>query len=90
MGCKCDLNDKRVVTYEEGKEYADSLGIDFYEISSKDGTNVDEVFSTLASKIMDYKITCPKENSSIKRKNILIGVTGSVAAVKVWKYNINI
>ena len=41
VGNKADLEGKRQVTFEEGKELADSLGIKFIEASAKANTNVD-------------------------------------------------
>lgn len=35
VGNKCDLESKKVVTYDEGKELADSYGIKFLEASAK-------------------------------------------------------
>jgi Ras-related protein Rab-1A len=51
VGNKADLESKRQVTYEEGKELADSLGIKFIEASAKANTNVDNAFMTLANNI---------------------------------------
>ena len=44
VGNKSDLEDKRQVTKEEGKELADKNGFLFYEISSKNGTNLSKMF----------------------------------------------
>ena len=44
VGNKTDLNDKRVVSTDEGKELADKFGISFYETSAKTGENVNKVF----------------------------------------------
>lgn len=51
VGNKSDLETKRQVTFEEGKELADSLGIKFIEASAKSNTNVDKAFMTLAGDI---------------------------------------
>ena len=44
IGNKNDLNDKREVTYEEGKKLADEKNIIFEEISAKTGNNINELF----------------------------------------------
>ena len=44
IGNKNDLNDKREVTYEEGKKLADEKNIIFEEISAKTGNNINEFF----------------------------------------------
>ncbi|KAM3136561.1 hypothetical protein pb186bvf_011364 [Paramecium bursaria] len=51
VGNKSDLESKRAVTFEEGKEFADSLGIKFIEASAKANNNVDKAFMTLANDI---------------------------------------
>ena len=39
------------MTFDEGKEYADSLGIQFLETSAKNNANVEKAFFTLANEI---------------------------------------
>ena len=51
VGNKCDLESQRQVTFDEGKEYADSLGIQFLETSAKNNSNVEKAFFTLANEI---------------------------------------
>lgn len=43
VGNKSDLTAKRVVSYEEGKELADSCNIRFIETSARSAANVEEV-----------------------------------------------
>ena len=47
IGCKCDLEEERQVSYEMAKDFADDRGVLLLEVSSKDGTNVEQVFITL-------------------------------------------
>lgn len=51
VGNKCDLESARQVTFAEGKEFADSLGIQFIETSAKNTTNVEKAFFMLANEI---------------------------------------
>ena len=51
VGNKSDLEDKREVTKEEGKELADKYGLEFYETSAKTGENVEELFYNSAEEI---------------------------------------
>jgi len=51
VGNKCDLASKKVVNYQNAKEFADGLGIPFLETSAKNSTNVEQAFMTMASEI---------------------------------------
>lgn len=53
VGNKCDLTTKKVVDYNTAKQFADRLGIPFIEASSKNSTNVDDVFITIATEILN-------------------------------------
>ena len=44
IGNKCDLEEERKVSTEEGKNLAKKYGIPFYETSAKTGENVQEAF----------------------------------------------
>ncbi|KAH0792107.1 Ser/Thr protein phosphatase [Histomonas meleagridis] len=52
VGNKVDLQDKRVVTTEEGQEFADKHEFSFIETSAKDGYNVKDAFQIIAETIM--------------------------------------
>lgn len=57
IGNKCDWEEKRVVSTEQGQALADELGVPFMEVSAKSNINVEKAFFSLASdikkKIMD-------------------------------------
>lgn len=56
VGNKSDLTSKRAVSFDQAKEFADSLGIAFIETSAKSSTNVEKAFMTMASQIKErYK-----------------------------------
>ena len=69
IGNKSDLEDKRVVTYNQGKEFADTYGLKFIETSAKKNLNVTEAFETLGRELMaasdDKRITKTKPNKKI-------------------------
>ena len=51
IGNKCDSTTKKVVDYETAKQFADELGIPFWETSAKNSTNVEQAFIRMASEI---------------------------------------
>ena len=69
IGNKSDLEDKRVITINQGKEFADTYGLKFLETSAKKNVNVNEAFETLGRELMqaadDKKITRQKQNKKI-------------------------
>ncbi|KAL7713946.1 Sphingomyelin phosphodiesterase [Entamoeba marina] len=52
IGNKCDMEDDRAVTVEQGQELANSLNVSFMEASAKKSLNVDELFNKIATDIM--------------------------------------
>ena len=44
IGNKIDLEEKRVISYDEGNEFAIKNGIFFYETSAKTGVGIEDVF----------------------------------------------
>lgn len=53
VGNKADLVEKKVVDFNEAKEFADSLGISFLETSAKSAQNVEEAFLTMTRQIKE-------------------------------------
>lgn len=77
VGNKSDLASKRVVSTEQGKEFADSLGIDFLETSAKTSTNVEEAFLTMATQIKARMKNAPTGQGDRKS-----GITLNTESVK--------
>ena len=50
IGNKNDLKDKREVTLEEGQKFCETKNFEFFEVSAKDGTNLNKMlFNSVAS-----------------------------------------
>ena len=64
IGNKIDLS-PREVTREEAEAHAEELGIDYFEVSAKDGTNINECFTTIVESIADYQ-PAPKSLSTVR------------------------
>jgi len=56
VGNKCDMMDEKVVSTEEGKKLAKEFGMDFWEASAKNDTNVEQSFLTIARGVKDRLI----------------------------------
>ena len=69
VGNKCDLEDKRTVSYQQGKELAETYGIQFIETSAKSNTNVDEAFHLLGREVMKMSLNDKEKNFGNKDKN---------------------
>ena len=73
IGNKCDLEEKRAVTYQEGKDFADSNGMKFIETSAKTCQQVNEAFETLTQEII--KLNANKDKvlqEPKKREKVLL------------------
>ena len=72
VGNKTDLIDERVVSTEEGTDYASQKGVTFYETSAKTGENVFDVMKELAKVILldkeKVKVLAEKPMEAPKRK----------------------
>merc|ERR1711907_813524 len=58
LGNKCDMEDQRMVSTEDGQKLADEYGVPFLETSAKSSTNVEKAFFQMARSIkakMDAK-----------------------------------
>jgi len=83
IGNKCDLEEKRVISINQGKEFADTYGLKYIETSAKKNLNVTEAFETLGRELMaasaEKKIIKQKHNKKIsvaKAKDLNIDKKG--------------
>ena len=71
IGNKSDLNDKRLVPFEEGKKKAEEYGYPFFETSCKTGEHVSECFIELAELVYEkIGIKLIEKSHTILKKNI--------------------
>ncbi|XP_008052282.1 ras-related protein Rab-17 isoform X2 [Carlito syrichta] len=56
VGNKTDLSEEREVTFEEGKEFAESQSLLFMETSAKLNHQVSEVFSAVAQELLQREV----------------------------------
>jgi GTPase SAR1 family protein len=75
IGNKCDWEDKRAVSTEQGQALADELGIPFLEVSAKSNINVEKAFFSLATDIKKRLIDTQAQ-SAPAQTNVSIGDQG--------------
>jgi small GTP-binding protein len=67
IGNKCDLDEARTISFQEGEEMRSKLQAStFFEVSALDGTNIHEILSFLAEDIFEFE----SETNLIKNQNI--------------------
>ena len=70
VGNKTDLENKRIVSKEEGQKFAEDNGLLFFETSAQDGTNIEEMFtqatSNIVKRVESGKIQLDTHNTGIK------------------------
>ncbi|RKP19638.1 GDP-mannose 4,6-dehydratase [Rozella allomycis CSF55] len=72
LGNKCDLEDERIVSTQEGQDLANTFGIKFMETSAKKQINVESAFFTLVKEIRRHNNkTNPKKAKKKKGCNLL-------------------
>jgi Ras-related protein Rab-8A len=63
IGNKCDMDEQRVVSTEEGQNLAKEYGIQFFETSAKNDNNVETGFTTVAREVKDRLIADGPQNN---------------------------
>jgi len=70
VGNKSDMQNDRIVALERGKQFAEHLGLDFFETSAKENINVKQVFDSLVDKICNKMSENLNDANSIKSSNV--------------------
>ena len=60
---KNDLNDKRVISEEEGKKFAENIGALFYETNAKDYDKIYDIFNSIANEYNEQFIDGKEEEN---------------------------
>ena len=68
VGTKCDCTDDKVVDYTRARDFANERQIPFFEVSSKDGTNVELAFVTLVAEARQLEIDLELSSASSHEK----------------------
>lgn len=65
VGNKCDLEDQRAVSFEEGQELAEHFNVRFLETSAKDSKNVEQAFTLMTREIKNrVAVSQPKKHAA--------------------------
>jgi small GTP-binding protein len=76
VGNKCDMSELRVISTEEGENFAKSQNMMFIETSAKESINVSESFTTLLTAIVDrYYRTGFDDGGPRRRSGVARGVS---------------
>ncbi|KAL9542935.1 GTPase Ypt2 [Mucor bainieri] len=70
IGNKCDMEDKRVITKEQGQNLANELGVRFMETSAKANIGVEEAFFDLARDIKKRLIDTQQAQQTRQREEV--------------------
>ena len=75
IGNKCDLNEKRVISFDKGKDFAEQYNMKYIETSAKTDLNVTEAFGLIGKELMDASAD---NEINVKPKNITISKSDNI------------
>ena len=76
IGNKCDLDEKRVISFDKGKDFAEQYNMKYIETSAKTDLNVTEAFGLIGKELMDASAD---NEITVKPKNITISKTNDIS-----------
>ena len=82
IGNKSDLEEKRKVTYQEGKDFATSNGMQFMETSAKTASKVQEAFELLTQEIIKASVT---KDRGMEKKEKAVHLSSGVSDLSTKK-----
>ena len=82
IGNKSDLEEKRKVSYQEGKDFATSNGMQFIETSAKTDSKVKDAFELLTQEIIKSSVT---KDKGMEKKEKTIHLSSGTADLNTKK-----
>jgi small GTP-binding protein len=82
VGNKCDVEDKRSVTFDEGQNFAKEYNIPFFETSAKNNIRVSETFAFLTQKIIESSErldSCESGKISLQKNEGKLNIPGKTS-----------
>ena len=76
VGNKCDMENERKVTVEQGKDFAAQYGMKFFETSAKESTNVSDSFIAMTREIIK-SASNKKSTTTPKTNNVVVAPSGT-------------
>lgn len=82
IGNKCDWEEKRAVSTEQGQALADELGIPFMEVSAKGNINVEKAFFSLATDIKKRIVDTSQPQQAAPQGGVQVGGASAMGTVQ--------
>jgi small GTP-binding protein len=78
IGNKSDLDNKRIINFEDAEKIAKDFNMDYYETSAKMNINIKEAFKNLMEKMLNKyneKLEKEKEDKNLRKRNESIKIS---------------
>lgn len=85
IGNKCDWEEKRVVSTQQGQQLAQELGIPFMEVSAKSNINVEKAFFSLATDIKKRIVDTQQPQAQQQQGGVNVGGAGGIGGSGIGK-----